>query len=77
MAKVRGAIEVDVEKCKGCSVCIPACPTDVILLSKNVNGKGYNYAYMENPEACIACTNCAIVCPDGVISVYKIKNVAS
>ena len=73
MAKVRGAIEVDVEKCKGCSVCIPACPTDVILLSKNVNGKGYNYAYMENPEACIACTNCAIVCPDGVISVYKIK----
>jgi 2-oxoglutarate ferredoxin oxidoreductase subunit delta len=77
MAKVRGAIEVDVEKCKGCSVCVPACPTDVILLSKNVNGKGYNYAYMENPEACIACTNCAIVCPDGVISVYKIKNVAS
>jgi len=77
MAKIKGAIEVDVEKCKGCSVCVPACPTDVILLSKNVNGKGYNYAYMENPEACIACTNCAIVCPDGVISVYKIKNVAS
>jgi len=73
MAKIKGAIEVDIERCKGCSVCIPACPTDVILLSKNVNGKGYNYAYMENPDACIACTNCAIVCPDGVISVYKIK----
>ncbi len=50
-----------------------ACPTDVILLAKDVNSKGYTYCYMENPEACIACTNCAIVCPDGVISVYKIK----
>ncbi|NOR86523.1 MAG: 4Fe-4S dicluster domain-containing protein [Bacteroidales bacterium] len=73
MAKFRGAIDVDVEKCKGCSVCIPACPFDVILLSKDVNGKGYNYAYMENPEACTGCTNCAIVCPDGVITVYKVK----
>ena len=45
----------------------------VILLAKEVNGKGYNYAYMENPEACIGCSNCAIVCPDGVISVYKVK----
>ncbi|HAG16662.1 MAG TPA: ferredoxin [Bacteroidales bacterium] len=73
MAKIIGAIEVDVEKCKGCGVCIPACPTDVILLAKNVNGKGYHYAYMEKPEACIGCTNCAVVCPDGVISVYKVK----
>lgn len=73
MAKVIGAIKVDVEKCKGCSLCIPACPTDVILLSKKVNNKGYAYAYMENPEDCIACKNCAIVCPDGVISVYKLK----
>ena len=73
MAKVRGAIVVDIEECKRCNVCVPACPTDVILLSKEVNSKGYHYAYMENPEACIACNNCAIVCPDGVISVYKVK----
>ena len=73
MAKIRGAIVVDVDKCKGRGVCIPACPTDVILLAKEVNHKGYSFAYMENPEECIACKNCAIVCPDGVISVYKVK----
>lgn len=73
MAKVRGAIVVDTEKCKGCEVCTVACPTQVIGMSKEVNGKGYHFAYMENPEACTGCTNCSIVCPDGVITVYRIK----
>lgn len=73
MAKVKGAIVVDVEKCKGCGLCVVACPSDVIALAKEVNGKGYNYSYMENPEACIGCQNCAIVCPDTVIEVYKVK----
>lgn len=73
MAKVRGAIVVDIEECKGCSVCITACPTHVIALTKEVNGKGYPYAYMENAEACTGCTNCSIVCPDGVITVYRVK----
>lgn len=73
MAKIKGAIVVDREACKGCGVCIVACPGKVLELSKEVNGKGYNYCYMQNPDDCIGCSNCGIVCPDGVISVYKIK----
>jgi len=73
MAKVRGAIVVDKELCKGCGLCVVACPTNTIGLAKEVNGKGYNYAYMENAEACIGCANCALVCPDSVITVYKVK----
>ena len=73
MAKVRGAIVVDIERCKGCEVCIDACPTQVIAMSEEVNHKGYKYAYMEVPDACTGCTNCAIVCPDGVITVYRKK----
>ncbi len=73
MAKVKGVIVVDIEKCKGCSICIPACPTDVIALAKEVNGKGYHFAFMENPEVCTGCTNCAVVCPDGVITVYRVR----
>jgi 2-oxoglutarate ferredoxin oxidoreductase subunit delta len=72
MAKVKGSIVIEIERCKGCAVCLEACPNDVIALSKNVNGKGYNYAEMVNDE-CIGCANCAIVCPDGVITVYKVK----
>ncbi len=73
MAKFRGAIVVDNEKCKGCGLCVAACPTKVIGLHPDVNGKGYHYAYMKEPEACIGCASCATVCPDSVISVYKIN----
>ncbi len=70
MAKVQGDIVIDIEKCKGCQVCIPACPNDVIGVSNNVNGKGYKYVESVNEE-CIGCSNCAVVCPDGVITVYR------
>ena len=29
MAKVKGTIVVDIEKCKGCGVCTVNCPNDV------------------------------------------------
>ncbi len=73
MAKMRGAIVVDVERCKGCEVCMVNCPTDTIAMATDVNGKGYHYAYMHVPENCTGCTNCSVVCPDGVITVYRVK----
>jgi 2-oxoglutarate ferredoxin oxidoreductase subunit delta len=73
MAKIKGAIVIDIDKCKGCEVCVVSCPTDVIRLEKKVNTKGYHFAYMEHPENCTGCANCAVVCPDGVISVYRKK----
>lgn len=34
MAKFRGAIVVDKEKCKGCNLCVVACPTKTLDLRK-------------------------------------------
>ncbi|HOG19825.1 MAG TPA: 4Fe-4S binding protein [Salinivirgaceae bacterium] len=73
MAKIRGAVVVDKERCKGCSVCVVTCPTKTLALAREVNSKGYNFAYMENPDKCIGCANCAVVCPDSVITVYKVN----
>ncbi|MDX9904898.1 MAG: 4Fe-4S binding protein [Bacteroidales bacterium] len=73
MAKIKGAVVIDTERCKGCEVCVVACPTDTLALAVEVNAKGYHYCYAANPETCIGCANCAVVCPDGVITVYKMK----
>ena len=73
MAKIRGAVVIDTEKCKGCEVCVVTCPTQTLALAVEVNGKGYHYSFAANPEACIGCSNCAVVCPDAVITVYKLK----
>ncbi|MGI5914114.1 MAG: 4Fe-4S dicluster domain-containing protein [Bacteroidales bacterium] len=73
MAKVKGAIVVDTENCKGCALCVEACPTNAISLSEEVNGRGYNFAEASDPGACIGCANCSLVCPDSCITVYKSK----
>ncbi len=73
MAKIKGAILINTERCKGCDLCVVACPVNVISLGKEVNMHGYNYAQAISEEACTGCTSCAVVCPDGCISVYRIK----
>lgn len=62
---------VNTDRCKGCALCVEACPKKVIALAKKVNVHGYPYVEAVNPEDCIGCASCAIVCPDGCITVYK------
>ncbi|TVQ11781.1 MAG: 4Fe-4S dicluster domain-containing protein [Bacteroidetes bacterium] len=71
MAK-RGDVVIDIEKCKGCEVCVSVCPQEVLALAPEVNKKGYHYSVKVNSD-CTGCTNCAIVCPDAVITVYREK----
>ena len=73
MAKIKGAIVVDTERCKGCNLCVVARLLNVISLAKEVNVKGYNYAQQILEDTCNGCSSCATVCPDGCISVYKVK----
>jgi 2-oxoglutarate ferredoxin oxidoreductase subunit delta len=73
MAKIKGAVVVNTERCKGCELCVVACPKDVLAMSKQVNTKGYNYAFPEKEEDCIGCAACGYVCPDACITIYKVK----
>ena len=34
MSKMRGAIVIDVERCKGCMLCTVSCPRNVIALAE-------------------------------------------
>jgi len=72
MAKVKGRVEFDTERCKGCALCVTACPVKIVELDQeSINSKGYHPAGVKEMDKCIACTNCATICPDLVITVYK------
>ena len=54
MSKIKGAIVVDTGRCKGCSLCVEACPQHVIALAeKKVNVHGYRYV-----EAAVPAPSC-------------------
>lgn len=67
---IRGNVEFKIELCKGCELCIVACPQESLALSQKINLKGYKFAELVK-DNCTGCINCALVCPDSVITVYR------
>ena len=44
MSKIIGAVVVDEARCKGCNLCVVACPTKTLALTiGEVNHKGYAF----------------------------------
>lgn len=66
----RGTVVIDVDACKGCQLCIDACPVDVLVMTEHlVNARGYRYPLLE--PGCTGCKACAQICPDFVFAVYR------
>ncbi len=63
---------IDAEQCKGCSLCVRACPKKIMQLSQTqINMKGYHPAEVIDMEACIGCAACGRTCPDLAIKVER------
>ena len=62
-------VTIERDRCKGCSLCVEACPQEILEMSKEINSKGYFFAQSKMPYACIGCRICSMVCPDVVIEV--------
>ncbi len=67
---MKGTIEIDQERCKGCLFCVEHCPKKAISLSSKLNMKGYFVAEFSD-DGCTGCAMCAVVCPEVAIEVYK------
>jgi 2-oxoglutarate ferredoxin oxidoreductase subunit delta len=65
----RGAVTIDVGRCKGCELCIPACPPAVLTMSSAANHLGYRYPELH--PGCTGCAACVFVCPDFVFEAFR------
>lgn len=64
-------IIIDIERCKGCRMCIDVCPRNCIEQSELPNAAGNYPARPKTEGECTACTLCATVCPDVAITVLR------
>ncbi len=61
------------ERCKGCGLCIDACPRGILRFAEHFNEKGYSPAENGDPAQCTGCALCARMCPDVAIDVFREK----
>ena len=68
----KGKVVINIDRCKGCGLCIHVCPAQILVLSKDTfNAKGYHPVTVTDPEQCTGCASCARICPDVVFTVYR------
>jgi 2-oxoglutarate ferredoxin oxidoreductase subunit delta len=69
----RGTVVIDSEACKGCDLCIDACPPRVLVMTTHdLNSRGYRYPTLI-PGGCTGCKACSQICPDFVFQVRRFE----
>lgn len=73
----KGKLEIKTDECKGCGLCVAACPVQVIEIRQDViNVQGYHPAAYKG-SGCIGCGTCFYTCPEpGAIRVYRLAKTA-
>jgi Ferredoxin len=69
----RGSVQIDRERCKGCCLCVRACPFKVLDIDTQMNSTGSFPAAFKQADKCTACASCYQVCPDAAITVYELE----
>ena len=65
----RGTVTIDAEACKGCELCITACPPRVLSMAETLNRAGFHTPQLH--PGCTGCAACLFVCPDFCFEVYR------
>ena len=75
--KYRGEVFLDASRCMGCGFCVEFCPTQVLVMDKGYNPKGYHSPRVMKPDACTGCDLCGLYCPDFAIYAIRIPSNSS
>jgi NAD-dependent dihydropyrimidine dehydrogenase PreA subunit len=72
----RGRLDLNSEECKGCGLCVEACPPKVLALAAHLNRYGYHPVDYAG-AGCTGCGICFFACPEpGGITVWRMGKAA-
>ncbi|MEK7269410.1 MAG: 4Fe-4S dicluster domain-containing protein [Planctomycetota bacterium] len=69
MKTTEAKVEIDILLCKGCGLCVLACPQSHLGIGSQSTAQGYFPAVVKEGGACNACAACGTICPDAAITV--------
>ena len=61
-------LKVDISRCKGCHMCVHACPVKAISVVEKISKSGYQVIEVDE-EKCVQCGSCYKMCPDYVFEI--------
>ncbi|WP_027184650.1 4Fe-4S dicluster domain-containing protein [Desulfovibrio inopinatus] len=66
-------VKIDEALCKGCLLCVTACPKEILRQADRFNQQGYKVAEVDPDKAdeCTGCAACGKMCPDIAITVWR------
>lgn len=64
-------VSIDRERCKGCELCIPVCPRQLLTMSAALNRQGYHVTETTRTGECTGCLKCARMCPEAAIEILN------
>ena len=62
-------IDITLDWCKGCELCIQRCPVNALELSDKLNKRGIYPPRLKEENECNFCKLCELICPDFAIVV--------
>lgn len=57
-------IRIAIDECKGCLLCIPACPNGLLITGNQPNRHGHHPVQLIDADYCTDCLRCVSICPD-------------
>ncbi|HNQ34822.1 MAG TPA: 4Fe-4S dicluster domain-containing protein [bacterium] len=77
MGKTGFEVKIDIERCKGCGLCLAFCARGRLVLSETKNRRGCHYVRVRpDGQACNGCLRCALICPDAALEIIRVEAAA-